>query len=326
MNAGPAAVLGNGSLLATVSERGRLERLFWPQLDRGSHLGELRLGLELDGETRWLDDASAQQSYLQEANVLLTRGGDVEFVDLVHELEPVLLRRVTSAGGAARLVVHCRPELDGAKGGLAASVDDNRVVFYRRNVALALGAAGAEAFSTGLGETEGGISVPLRGDAVVALAFGASSREAVARLDAALQQDFNSPVTSRRRHDAGRLASAEQPSAAIPDVGTLYRRSLLVLDLLADRDTGAVIAAPELDPEFERSGGYGFVWGTRPRVHRPCLPRRGPARPRPAGAALVAICAGARGPLAAAALDGRLARAIVVQAPARRDRGDPVCV
>ncbi len=72
MNAGPAAVLGNGSLLATVSERGRLERLFWPQLDRGSHLGELRLGLELDGETRWLDDASAQQSYLQEANVLLT--------------------------------------------------------------------------------------------------------------------------------------------------------------------------------------------------------------------------------------------------------------
>ena len=24
---------------------------------------------------------------------------------------------------------------------------------------------------------------------------------------------------------------------------------------------GAVIAAPELDPEFEHSGGYGFVWG-----------------------------------------------------------------
>jgi GH15 family glucan-1,4-alpha-glucosidase len=30
---------------------------------------------------------------------------------------------------------------------------------------------------------------------------------------------------------------------------------------LADRDSGAVIAAPELDPEFESSGGYGFVWG-----------------------------------------------------------------
>jgi GH15 family glucan-1,4-alpha-glucosidase len=41
----------------------------------------------------------------------------------------------------------------------------------------------------------------------------------------------------------------------------LDRRSLLALELLADRRSGSVIAAPELDPEFEHSGGYGFVWG-----------------------------------------------------------------
>src|SRR6266542_4572504 len=253
-----------------MSARGEVERLFWPRLDRGSHLGALRFGVELDGVV--------EQSYLLDANVLLTRGDGVELVDLVHELEPVLLRRIRAKAQEGRLVVDCRPEFDGVKGGLAASVDGNRVVFYRRNVALALGAAGAEAFSTGLGETEGGISVPFRGDAVVALAFGASSREAVARLDAALQQDFNTLVTSRRR--PGRLASAEQPSAAIPDVGTLYRRSLLVLDLLADRDTGAVIAAPELDPEFERSGGYGFVWGRDSRSSSlPSSPRAATTSP-----------------------------------------------
>jgi GH15 family glucan-1,4-alpha-glucosidase len=256
-------VLGNGSLLATLSERGRVERLFWPSLDCGSHLGELRFGIERDGEMRWLEDEvdGCEQSYLQDANVLLTRMGDLELVDLVHEVEPVLMRRVTYRGARARLVVHCRPELDGRTRALAASADGNRVVFYRRNVALAVGARGAEAFSTGLGATEGGISTPLRGDAVIALAFGASSREAVARLDAALQQDFNSLVTSRRRHDASRLTSARQPSVAVPGLRALYRRTVLVLDLLADRDTGAVIAAPELDPEFESSGGYGFVWG-----------------------------------------------------------------
>ncbi len=47
----PAAILGNGSLLATISERGEIERLFWPNVDHGQHLGELRLGLERDGET-----------------------------------------------------------------------------------------------------------------------------------------------------------------------------------------------------------------------------------------------------------------------------------
>jgi glucoamylase len=249
VNPGPAAILGNGSLLATLSACGDVERLFWPSLDRGSHLGELRFGVEVD--------EPAEQSYLHDANVLLTRHRDLEVVDLVHELEPVLLRRVR--GGGERLAVHCRPELDGFKGGLAASVDGERVVFYRRDVALAIGAAGADAFATGLGETQGGLSVPSNGDAVVALAFGASSREAVARLDAALQQDFDALVSSRVRHDAARLARASASQNG--HVGQLYRRSLLALELLSDRNSGSVIAAPELDPEFEHSGGYGFVWG-----------------------------------------------------------------
>jgi GH15 family glucan-1,4-alpha-glucosidase len=44
------------------------------------------------------------------------------------------------------------------------------------------------------------------------------------------------------------------------DLGRLYERSLLVFDTLADRATGALIAAPELDPDCVHSGGYGFVW------------------------------------------------------------------
>lgn len=251
MNPGPSAILGNGSLLATLSARADVERLFWPTVDRGSHLGELRFGLELNG--------SVEQSYLLDANVLLTRNGDVELVDLVPELEPVFLRRIRGRAANGRLVVQCRPELDGVKGGLAANVDGNRVVFYRRHVALALGAVGAEAFATGLGETEGGISVPFDGAVVVALAFGASSREAVARLDAALQQDFDGLVTSRVRHDAARIERAGPAHPA--DAAALYKRSLLALELLTDRNGGSVIAAPELDPAFEHSGGYGFVWG-----------------------------------------------------------------
>ena len=177
-------MLGNGALLATLSARARVEGLFWPSVDRGSHLGELRLGIERDGELRWLDEeVQAQQSYLQDTNVLLTRLGDVEVVDLVHELEPVLVRRVTGEG---RLVVQCRPELDGSTRLIGASVEGNRVVFYRRDVALAIGALDAEAFSHGFGSAEGGIACAIPGHAVVALAFGASSREAVARLDAAL--------------------------------------------------------------------------------------------------------------------------------------------
>jgi glucoamylase len=251
MNPGPAAILGNGSLLATLSACADVERLFWPSVDRGSHLGDLQFGVQLADPV--------EQSYLVDANVLLTRSRDIEVTDLVPELEPVLLRRVRAHGAGEPLVVRCRPQLDGVAGGLAASADGDRVVFYRRDVALAIGEVGAEVFATGLGEAEGGFTVPFDGDAVIAVAFGASSREAVARLDAALQQDFDELVSSRLRYDASRLARAEPSQNG--EVGALYRRSLLALELLADRTSGSVIAAPELDPKFEHSGGYGFVWG-----------------------------------------------------------------
>ncbi len=39
-----------------------------------------------------------------------------------------------------------------------------------------------------------------------------------------------------------------------------YRRALLSLRLLFDQPSGAVIAAPEFDPAYERSGGYGYCW------------------------------------------------------------------
>lgn len=39
-----------------------------------------------------------------------------------------------------------------------------------------------------------------------------------------------------------------------------YRRALLTLDLLSDRDEGSFIAAPEFDPGFEKCGGYGYCW------------------------------------------------------------------
>jgi GH15 family glucan-1,4-alpha-glucosidase len=51
-----AAVLGNGGVLATVSARGELERLFWPRIDSGQHLGELRLGAFVGGALQWLDE------------------------------------------------------------------------------------------------------------------------------------------------------------------------------------------------------------------------------------------------------------------------------
>ncbi|MFY9580053.1 MAG: glycoside hydrolase family 15 protein [Gaiellaceae bacterium] len=215
----PAAVLGNGSLLATVSGRGRVQALWWPHPDREQLLDELRLGIEHGGATRWLDEAPFEwrQSYAAGSMVLRTtaqmRGLDVEIEDLVHPTEPALIRRISCSEKRARLVAGFR----GSETlGLATSADE------------------------------------------VVCAAGASHKEARQLAAAILELGFARHVEARQRHDVARVAAA-QPASEV-SVAALYERSLLVFDALADRETGAVIAAPELDPDFVRSGGYGFVW------------------------------------------------------------------
>ena len=69
-----SGVLGNGSLLATVSARGELLGLWWPHPDREQHLGRLRIGLELSGRAHPLDEEPFEwtQRYLGDSTILRT--------------------------------------------------------------------------------------------------------------------------------------------------------------------------------------------------------------------------------------------------------------
>jgi len=44
-------------------------------------------------------------------------------------------------------------------------------------------------------------------------------------------------------------------------VNVLYRRSILIFKLMADKNTGGLLASPEIDEEFTRCGRYAYCWG-----------------------------------------------------------------
>ncbi len=289
-----SAVVGNGEVLATLSARAELERIFWPNIDWGQHLGELRLGLASGGRTRWLDEPpfTHEQRYLDDANVVETRIRSPRLAatvtDFVDPDAPVLFREIRVGADGTRLVVYVRPEIDESAryGSVYVDRPTGALVFYRRGRALAVGIAprpearagrvepGAESdvFADALdgqlasrtveyGSVDGALSVEVHGDACCAVAFGASPEEATSRLAAALEEGAARALARRCSHDLRMLARAHEPAIDAPDLRRLYRRSLLTFDLVTDRGSGAVIAAPEMDGEFRRSGGYGFVWG-----------------------------------------------------------------
>lgn len=45
------------------------------------------------------------------------------------------------------------------------------------------------------------------------------------------------------------------------DIDNLYRRSILVFKLMSDKNTGGLLASPEIDEEFTKCGRYAYCWG-----------------------------------------------------------------
>lgn len=92
-------------------------------------------------------------------------------------------------------------------------------------------------------------------------AMGRSSGEALRVLTAGRAAGAETLLATTRTYWSdwlGRVRPLHLPS---PGTAELYRRSLLLFKLMADEETGAVIAAPEFDPTYAHSGGYAYCWG-----------------------------------------------------------------
>jgi len=104
------------------------------------------------------------------------------------------------------------------------------------------------------------LTVPGEGteERTLLVAAGRQEHEARARLHNARAAGFGSLYNQRKRTDA---AVVPVRDVSVPAHMTAeFQRAVLALLSLQDEDTGAIIAAPEFDPDFKRSGGYGFCW------------------------------------------------------------------
>lgn len=114
------------------------------------------------------------------------------------------------------------------------------------------------------------LSIPAGGRRRCWMVLGLGSVEAQAYEAAqrVLDEGFEAALRRTRTYWEAWLDQGQPPVPLNPSELRRYERGLLAIKLLHDEQTGAFIAAPEFDPGYERSGGYGFCW---PRDAAQCV-------------------------------------------------------
>lgn len=310
-----AGVTGNGRMLACLSPRGLLTKLFWPHIDYGQHMGKFYAGIvpqsnNGDAHTHWLHDESwhTEQHYLPSGSVIHTLYRDdnrqfwVEQWSFVLPDEDVLVNRyriINNSGDvlypAFILYFAFRPAESDQFDSMFIDFNTFSAVQYRRDVYLAVGAledmkpAGyhcgrintpsdpMEGASRGmlwgnrinLGRSAGGLSWKTPslnpGENLHVTTFIAAAPDGQKALSMVYRLKGKSPdnlLDETQKYWQGWVERGTHPQPGQEEGGDqkrLYQRSLLTIKLLQD-DSGGFIAAPEFDPLYRSSGGYGYCW------------------------------------------------------------------
>ncbi len=247
----------------------------------------------------FLDCWRSAQSFEPSSNVLVTRLTHqeleltVELTDVVPPGEPALLRRIVvtkgASVGAVQFMHYLRMVLGDAtyRNGVQAYPECNAIVQHFRDVAVALTATAPfaaqcssvregqesptkDAMRAGrlggslqaIGRVDIGIGFePLSGgtwETVLVLAGGPTREEALAAVERLRALPFADAVAAAN----ARVRSMIEPAGSSPavELADAFERAVISLNDLYDDTEGTFIAAPEFDPAYELSGGYGYCW------------------------------------------------------------------
>ncbi|OPY56872.1 MAG: Glucoamylase precursor [Pelotomaculum sp. PtaU1.Bin035] len=307
----PEAIIGNSRMLASVRDNGEIYRLFWPHIEYGQHLGHYWPGIRValpDGHcfTKWfhLNIWKSSQHYLENTNILETemssRTHNLEAIqrDFVIPDRDILVRYYTLTNHGEKnekltFIVYCTFDIEESTlyDGAYFEYSNNSLIFFRRNVYLAVSGAGyplagyqcgrrgthsdpfqdasrgalrggkdnirqsAGSLSWDMGELQPGETKNL----TLYLAAGAGQRKVKELVTEAASKEGREWLEDTKQYWRGWLEKGI-PSPGENMSAKAYHRSLLAMKLMSSKETGASIAAPEFDPYYSMCGGYGYCW------------------------------------------------------------------
>jgi len=298
------AVIGNGSMLGCISEKGELIRLYWPELDYTQHIEKMLTGFfdrNIPKSTMWFSEGEHKvfQSYIEDTNILETTvqisrlSLEVVQTDFCVPDRDVLIRRYKiknigqngihlGMGLASHVISHVFD-----MGNTLFDFELDALVHYRHDCCWAIVSdIEVREFQIGNnpfravweGRLTGTESIGMSPDGALLWDFGyvdpgcernitlymifSRSINLLKDLTRSVKTEgydrlFNLTVNYWKNY----LTKCTMIKTGNETVDRIYRRSLLLFGLMSDKNTGAILASPEIDEGFTQCGRYAFCWG-----------------------------------------------------------------
>ena len=285
------AITGNGKILAQYSATGELVRLFFPRIDQYQIIDRHWLGVKYNEKLTWFNEGeNYTQRYLGDTPVLETSftlaGLKVTLTDMALPEKAVLVRKVKLLNPqkeALHLNLYYLAETmlgEQRRYQTTEFKQDMLWQYYDKNYLLIFspGITGFQCGDTenfsgdkpngnllsmdGKGLLEVKVEIPAEGSAEVefVLALGETKALAQENLKYYLALGFAQAFSKVLEYWQNILCRAYEVKGS-PEEIALYRRSIITMFLLRDPDYGSIVAAPEFDEDFQKSGGYAYCWG-----------------------------------------------------------------
>lgn len=277
------AIIGNSKILCTLSDKGEILRLYYPNIDYFQLIDTFRLGIFGENQIHWFQDGEIVNQYY-EGNILYTElnvnGVNVTLRDYIVPNQNILVRAIKLMK-PSKLFVHSKLNSDVNKQ-ISSTVADHTMIQYCQDMYMAT-------FST---EPIGKYQINNVKDSLENYRFdmkdyiGMSAEAAICYNDVSeitLYITLNSTLKdclelvkfckenpenlfyhSTKEYWDKYIKKFEKNKLFLSTNKVkekeIIMRTCYLFALLSNQETGAVLASPDVDENYTRCGRYGYCW------------------------------------------------------------------
>lgn len=277
------AVIGNGKILGCLTDKGELIRLYYPNIDYFQNIDKNRLGIVHEGRILWFDEANVKRQHY-DGNIVYTELNTENYEilqrDYILPTKSVVVRTL-KFNKKVNLFMYSKLNSDVNKK-VSSMVVDNTLIQYCQEMYMAMFAKNAitkyqinnSRYTMQNGELSSEDYIGMSEDSAVLysdvneitiyIALENNLKGILQLVEWCRNQEETLLCDSTQKYWNNYLKQFEN-NIVFKNINKIkekkiIERTILLYALVTNYETGAVLASPDVDENFERCGRYGYCW------------------------------------------------------------------